>query len=105
MKPRILNYRLSAAHERITPLASINDPISISDFDAFVMDPDGLSGESIAGANVSRRRTEIADVVNRKGGIVVCVLRPNAPLNVSNYQGVITKYSLLDDTSGPAIGC
>ena len=77
MKLRVSNYGLPATHPSILNLADFNDPVSISDYDAFIFDPATFRGQTVSGASFYRRRQEIGDVVNRKGGIVVCVLQPN----------------------------
>jgi hypothetical protein len=50
-----------------------NDAVATSDYDAFVFDPIVFSGRSVAAASFYRRQNEIGDVVNLKGGIVVCI--------------------------------
>jgi hypothetical protein len=96
MRPRILNYRVTATHETITPLAGLNDAVAISDFHAFVFDPNGLHADSMGIEVLQRRRSELQDLLRKKGGIIICLLRPNTfKLNIAGF-GVIDTYSLLD---------
>src|SRR6266849_6623851 len=102
MKPRILSYRVTATHETIIPLGSINDPISISDFDAFVIDPDGFYGDIPQAASFLRRQNELRDLLHKKGGVVVCILQPNNIITV-NGLGSASKYSFLNNTANPIL--
>ncbi|MGA8271452.1 MAG: hypothetical protein WB919_07810 [Candidatus Sulfotelmatobacter sp.] len=92
MKLRVLNYRMAATHGSMSSLNSLNDPISISDFDAFVCDLAGLSSDAIAQPAFLRRQGEIRDLVHRKGGIVVCFLRPDeqVAMGFSNRYGLLS---------------
>lgn len=96
MRQRILNYRVAATHETITVLNSLQDPISISDFDAFVFDPDGVMNQSLTSESLQRKSQELADLVHRKGGIIVCLMRPNDwQVNLAGF-GLVHKYWLLE---------
>jgi hypothetical protein len=95
MKLRILNYRMPATHSSITPLADFSDAVSISDFDAFTIDPNGFAGTTPASADYFRRINELNDLVHLKSGIVICVLRPNDMIGVSG-MGAATKNRLLE---------
>src|SRR5712692_5054293 len=97
MKPRVLSFHVPAIHSSITALSSINDPLSISDFDAFIFDPEGLRGEGLA-ASLARRQIELHDVVRQKGGIVVCILRRNEGFSGGG------SYTLLQLIEPPLIG-
>lgn len=78
MKTRILNYRVGATHDLISILSSIQDSVSVSDFHAFVYDPAVLSTPGLSSLDIHRRQSEIRDLLRKKGGIVICVLRPEA---------------------------
>jgi hypothetical protein len=94
MKLRILSYRLTATHSSITSLSTFNDPVSISDFDAFVFDPDGLHSDNMSTEIFIRRQVELQDLVQKKAGIVICILRPNASLSVPGVNA--NRYTLLE---------
>jgi len=75
LKPRILNFGVTVAHESISTLGSLSDAIAISDYHAFVYNPSHL----YVGTNTNdlqRRTQEIVDLIKKKGGIVVSILRP-----------------------------
>ncbi len=95
MKLRILNYRMPTTHSSITPLVNFSDPVSISDFDAFIIDPNGFAGVAPASIDYFRRMNELNDLVHLKGGIVICVLRPNDQIGVSG-MGTATKNQLFE---------
>lgn len=79
-------------------LNNFTDAVSISDYDVFVFDPDafgtqvsqlseragpalynapiGKHGHKVKEA-VQRRRSEIKELIERKGGLILCLLRPN----------------------------
>jgi len=79
MKLRILNYRVTARHDLIVGLDSIRQAISISDFHALVYDSAGpVSDANYSNLDVQRRQAEVRDLINRKGGIVLFILRPEA---------------------------
>lgn len=79
MKLRILNYRVTATHDLISTLSSIRDPASVSDFHALVYDSAGLKSDgNYSSQDVQRRQAEVRDLLHRKGGIVVYILRPEA---------------------------
>jgi hypothetical protein len=52
--------------------------VSISDFDAFVLDPMALQQSGISFETHTRRQIEIHDLVKIKGGVVICLMRPKA---------------------------
>jgi hypothetical protein len=95
MRPRILNYKVAATHETISTLGSIQSAVSISDFDAFLFDPDGIPGDAMAPDALQRKSDELRDLVERKGGVIICLLRPNDwRVNVGQF-GMVDKYWLL----------
>ncbi|HTD24936.1 MAG TPA: hypothetical protein VK738_19955 [Terriglobales bacterium] len=102
MKPRILSYRVSATHETITALGSINDPVSISDFDAFVIDPDGFYTDIPQALPFFRRQSELSDLLHKKGGVVVCILQPNNVVPISG-MGNAPKYGFLNRAANPIL--
>ncbi|MFI5072823.1 MAG: hypothetical protein ACHP8A_18245 [Terriglobales bacterium] len=69
MKKRILAYGISATHQMITKLSSIDEPVSISDFDAFVFNPEYQYLEAPSLAGINRRKNEINDLLGKKGGL------------------------------------
>ena len=101
MKPRILNYRVAATHDTITSLNRIQDVVAISDFHAFVFDPDGLRADNVDLDTIQRRRSELQDLLKKKGGMIICLLRPNS-LKVSVIGlGIFDNYSLFDAPGQP----
>src|SRR5262245_45786210 len=76
MKARILSYGISATHDSITLLSTLESPISLSDFDAFVIDPEVLTRSQQSFETLQRRQKEITDLLTRKGGIVIWMVRP-----------------------------
>jgi hypothetical protein len=98
VKRRILNYGLAATHELIKTLdGGPNSEQSISDFDALVFDPYALRG--IHPESYGRRQNEIHDLVNRKGGIVICLLRQQIGLGFAHGIGQADGYGILDLTA------
>jgi hypothetical protein len=102
VKKRILNFRISGTHSSIVDLPRLNDPRAISDFDAFVFDPNGFveSGGLDLG-HFLRRRKELRDLIVLKGGIVICLLRPELRTGV-NVPGLgnAGSYDVLDFAMG-----
>lgn len=90
MKKRILNFGVAATHESLVSLGSFNDLLSISDFDAFVLDPMALQSGGIPLETHTRRQIEIHDLVKIKGGVVICLLRPKANIGFSTGGGTDT---------------
>jgi hypothetical protein len=79
MKLRILSYGAPATHERIVGLSSVREAVSISDFDAFVYGPDAFSGDTnYSSLDVARRQTEITELLQKKGGVLVYLLQRQA---------------------------
>jgi hypothetical protein len=88
MKKRILSFGVAATHESITSLGNFNDAMSISDFDAFVFDPLALQQQGpIPNEAFTRRQHEIHDLISRKGGVVLCLLRPRAYIGFNQGGG------------------
>jgi hypothetical protein len=96
MKHRILNFGSTATHDRITALENLAMPLSISDFDAFLIDPLVLSNVTTDHASFHRRRAEIRDLIARKRGMVICMMRVGRPTQVGPPTGLVSRYSLLD---------
>jgi len=100
MGRRILSFGVAATHARITALSAFGDVVSISDFDAFALDPHVLR----AGVNhevLSRRQAEIRDLVQRKGGLLLCILRP--PCQMQTTMGGVQDVLNLLDMANPQI--
>src|SRR5258706_9183581 len=94
MKVNILNWGVRATHEVIEELTNIGSNRSISDYDAFVLDPFAQVNVALGSTVFYRRQREIGELVNRKGGIVVCLLRPEAHVLVDGSAS--SCYDLLD---------
>lgn len=95
MGRRILNYGMRATHARITSLTNFNDPISVSDFDAFGIDQRALGGQPVLRDSFVRRQAELADLVLRKGGLIICLLRPPFQIQLIN-AGTFDPLTLFD---------
>lgn len=91
MKKRILTYGISAVHDSITSLSDFADAVSLSDFDAFVFEPDALTPTAW-----QRRQAELRELLNEKGGIAICVLRP------VNFISAYPTYSIFQGAA-PAV--
>jgi hypothetical protein len=78
VKPRILSYRVSATHDLISAVNFISDPVSISDFHAFVYSPGEHFQPGVSSLDVSRRQAEIRDLIQKKGGIIIVLMQPQA---------------------------
>jgi hypothetical protein len=103
MKPRILNFGVSGIHDRITVLSHIENAVSISDFDSFVFDPASLGGQQFRRETYERRRNELRELINQKNGVIVCILRPDLKMVVSELGGT-TPYSLFDYAAPRSVG-
>jgi hypothetical protein len=103
LKKKILNFRITATHQSIVDLPTLNDPRSISDFDAFIFDPNGIPSGGLALDHFLRRRQELRDLLTFKGGIVVCLLRHALPSGVSIPGRNVTTYDILDLSMGSAL--
>jgi hypothetical protein len=98
MKLSVLSYGISINHGSIVPLASLDLPQSITDFNGFIFDPRVFSGTAISGPTFFRRQAELQQLVHLKGGIVICVLRPDFTISVSGAQHM-SIYTLLGNIS------
>jgi hypothetical protein len=96
MKRRILNFRVPAKHHLITDLADFRHLLSISDYDALLIDPQALDS-GMTSDDLRRRIFEINDLLNLKGGIVICMLRQNWTLVVSGAQ--MDRYGIFELTA------
>jgi hypothetical protein len=82
VKPRILSYRISATHDLISTVNVISEPVSISDFHAFVYSPGEHFQPGVSSLDAVRRQTEIRDLIQKKGGIVIVLMQPQAAADV-----------------------
>lgn len=95
MKRRILNLGIPATHDLITDVANLNEVISISDADAFVFEPQAMR-KGVTPENYQRRQIEIRDLVVRKGGLVLCLLRQVENLGFPYQGGYADSYGLFE---------
>ena len=96
MKRRILNYKIPAVHDSITALGTLSDNVSISDFDAFIFDPQGFQSEHIFFETFMRRQRELAQLIAIKAGLVICLLRPDGSVSIQGGPiGATGRYSIL----------
>ena len=102
MKRRVLSFGVPATHSSITPLASLDDPVPISDYDAFAFDPSALSAKQWTRAVTERRQRELRDLVSLKDGIVISLLRADRGW-IAMQLGAMSSYSLLDQIPSQAI--
>jgi len=105
MGRRILSLGLKATHTRISMLPSLEDAVCASDYDAFVFDPQGLNSRQVTSGGFFRKQAEVADLVLRKGGLLLCLLRPPVTMQVIGGPGHTNVLSLLDtvDNQVPAM--
>jgi hypothetical protein len=99
MKRRILNLGVSATHDLIATLPHFNHVQSVSDFDAFIFDPSVLQQGGVNPESFFRRQGEIRDLLVRKGGVVICLLRQANPLGFNGLDS----YSVLEAAGVEAI--
>ena len=102
MKLTILNWGMGATHEVIEVLQDLGGSRSISDYDAFVFDPFAQANLHIPHFVFQRRQNEIRDLVNRKGGVVICLLRPKVVVS-PNTLGDTGSYGLLEPAAFRAV--
>jgi hypothetical protein len=96
VKKQIMCLGIPATHESISALATLDLPQSISDFDAFVFDPSYVHGRA-TNINYSRRQNEIRDLVIRKGGVVIYLLRQHFQIGFTDARGrAADPYGILD---------
>ena len=100
----ILSLGVAATHARITHLAIFGDPISVSNYDALVFDPYFFREmpPPVETSTFVRRKAEIRDLVLRKGGLVLCVLRPLVRVQTTT-AGVLDALDLLGLVDGRRI--
>jgi hypothetical protein len=101
VKPRILNFGITATHDTIVPLTNIEAALSISDFHAFGIDPNKLAGAPTQ-ETFLRRTRELQDLILRKGGMIVCLLRPDNLRSAVAGVGPFNRYSLLERAGSQA---
>lgn len=102
MGRRILNFGLAATHARVTNLGRFDDLDSVSNYDAFVFDPEAIRRlGNVPYAALDRRRAEVRDLVLRKGGLVVSLLRPPMAVQLVPGGGVVDGVALLDLAAPP----
>jgi hypothetical protein len=91
MGRRILSFGAGATHARITKLTNFENEICLSDYDALVFDSSALRNATINAGTFFRKQAELGDLVQRKGGLLVCFLRPPFQLQVlgSGYSDVL----------------
>jgi hypothetical protein len=99
MGRRIVSFGVSATHARITRLNNFEDAVCLSDYEAVIFDPAALRNAQVNAAAFFRRRTELGDLVQRKGGLLVCFLRPPSQVQVMNsgQYDVLNFLDLADD--------
>jgi hypothetical protein len=98
VKKRIFNFRVDATHGLITAFGSLDVSFAISDFDAFIFDPSALPHGSVTEVNYVRRQNEIRDLVVGKGGVAICLLRPNSTVGFAVAGRAADTYGLFDLT-------
>ncbi len=121
MKVRVLNYGFLANHPQMTALKTLWSPIAISDYDAFLYDPQQFDTEArsqgeihktfsqiedregVLRASFRKHSEEVATLLMMKGGVVVVLLRPNDysisakySVNGRSTANDISKYFILD---------
>ena len=101
MKLSILNWGVGATHEVIEASQSFTGNRSISDYDAFLLDPITQVNRGLVQQVFSGRQREILELVARKGGIVVCLLRAQAGVVVQPL-GDVGCYALLERAASAA---
>jgi hypothetical protein len=103
MGRRILSFGVRATHARITMLTNFDDPVCLSDYDALVFDPLALRNVQVLGTSFFRRQAELGDLIKRKGGLLVCILRPPSQVQVVN-SGQHDVLNILDGVDGRGLG-
>jgi hypothetical protein len=112
MKFRILSHGVPATHSSITDLSEFNNPLCVSDYDGFIIDPNAFRGRTLDYPTLARRQNELRQLLHLKGGLVICVLRPREDVKliatqpVSNYNLLANAMSveLLEKTVKPGEG-
>jgi hypothetical protein len=104
VKKRILSFGFPATHASITLLGNFSEPVSVSDFDAFVFDPSFLQALGVNTQDYVRRQNEIRDLVAGKGGVVVCPMRPNYSLGFQRGTQTADTYGVLEEVASGPLG-
>lgn len=104
MKKHILNIGVSATHDLITTLGGLNEAPSISDFEAFAFDAMALVRMAITPLGYIRMQNEIRDLVAKKGGVVISLLRQVYPLGfAAGGRNPADSYGLLDNVASDGL--
>jgi hypothetical protein len=103
MGRRILSFGVEARHARITRLIDFEDAVCLSDYEAVVFDPFAIRNAQVGAAAFFRRQAELGDLVKRKGGLLVCFLRPPSQVQVIN-SGHYDVLNIFDTVDGLALG-
>src|SRR6267142_829712 len=103
MGRRILSFGVGATHARITKLTNFGDAVCLSDYEAMVFDPFVFHNSQVGAAAFFRRQSELGDLVQRKGGLLVCFLRPPSQVQVIN-SGQVDVLNIFDAADGLALG-
>ena len=103
MGRRILSFGVTATHARITKLTNFEDTVCLSDYEAMVFDPGALGNAQVNSASFFRREAELRDLVQRKGGLLVCFLRPPSMVQVIG-SGNYDVLNILDRADVRALG-
>jgi hypothetical protein len=102
MKRQIVSFGIDATHDLITRLSHLSEARSVSDFDAFVLDPFAQMSVATNRPEFERRQREIRDLINRKSGVVICLLRPERMFGINGF-GNVSCYALLEQAALPAV--
>ena len=103
MGRRILSFGVKATHARVTRLANFEDTVCLSDYEALVFDPLALRHAQVSHAAFVRRQAELGDLIQRKGGLLVCFLRPPSQVQLAG-SGVVDVLSIFDAADVSALG-
>lgn len=106
MKFSVLSHGVAATHASIVDLQDFNDRRCLSDYDGFIFDPKAFPAHGVGADTHTRRQGELRQLVHRKGGLVIYVLRPKEGVkligvpSVSNYNLLagIMDVSLIENT-------
>ncbi|HVB57077.1 MAG TPA: hypothetical protein VNE63_11695 [Candidatus Acidoferrales bacterium] len=103
MARQILSFGVPGTHPRISKLQNFEDAICLSDYEALVFDPFAISSVSVTNEVFARRQAEVKDLVQRKGGLLVCYLRPATGVQVVG-RGLVDVLSLFDPVDVRIVG-
>ena len=76
MKLGVLSFGISITHGSIVPIPSLEEPQSITDFNAFILDPLVLGGAQISSPNFFRRQNELQQLVHLKMELLSALYGP-----------------------------